>query len=429
MYDPSMPADPSEFDLEFLSELEAEAQSEQQGEEHTNSNTGLPESTDNGASGAPSSSDALGGLAVIPDATAGPSSSSTSGIINQLQTLTDIEGNLADTAMDVIESAGSGADAVAETNGSGANAGDGADHGSDAVVDASSSSTTLRDAQVVEGLLEQSIPAAPESQSQSQTQTQTQTQTQFTPGALGQTSSSTDDEVTPQATGGVAGAGVETSVPPLTTDEPLGITQPSSANPGPSASTNQTLNDETGLDNPNNDPSTSANTTAPTVDSSAADGANDAIQTVNANLTEPILPEQVVEPARDVVTETAIEEETSPMQIDVEEVAMAPEAGAEANANDNLAGEAEGGGPGPERPGDYAQVEASHVPTSQDGPSTIPLSQASGLGEPPNSSAAVVVEVPAQSGPLPEGLSEGSPSVIANRELVNVWRHSKCSPF
>jgi hypothetical protein len=47
--------------------------------------------------------------------------------------------------------------------------------------------------------------------------------------------------------------------------------------------------------------------------------AQETIGIVNADIPAPVLPEQVAEPAHDVVMETTIEEETSPMQVDVEE--------------------------------------------------------------------------------------------------------------
>jgi hypothetical protein len=47
--------------------------------------------------------------------------------------------------------------------------------------------------------------------------------------------------------------------------------------------------------------------------------AQETIDIVNADIPAPVLPEQVAEPAHDVVMETTIEEETSPMQVDVEE--------------------------------------------------------------------------------------------------------------
>jgi hypothetical protein len=51
----------------------------------------------------------------------------------------------------------------------------------------------------------------------------------------------------------------------------------------------------------------------------AATEAQQAINAVNADIPAPVLPEQVAEPAHDVEMETAVEEETSPMQVDVDE--------------------------------------------------------------------------------------------------------------
>jgi hypothetical protein len=61
---------------------------------------------------------------------------------------------------------------------------------------------------------------------------------------------------------------------------------------------------------------------APPHDHSASQTAAEAqstIDIVNADIPAPVLPEQVAEPAHDVVMETTIEEETSPMQVDVED--------------------------------------------------------------------------------------------------------------
>lgn len=58
--------------------------------------------------------------------------------------------------------------------------------------------------------------------------------------------------------------------------------------------------------------------------SQAAVEAEQAIEAVNADIPVPILPEQVAEPAHDIVMETAIEEETSPMQIDTSTVTSPP---------------------------------------------------------------------------------------------------------
>jgi hypothetical protein len=53
--------------------------------------------------------------------------------------------------------------------------------------------------------------------------------------------------------------------------------------------------------------------------SQTATEAQQSMDAVNVDITAPVLPEQVAEPAHDVVMETTIEEETSPMQVDVEE--------------------------------------------------------------------------------------------------------------
>lgn len=58
--------------------------------------------------------------------------------------------------------------------------------------------------------------------------------------------------------------------------------------------------------------------------SQAAVEAEQAIEAVNADIPVPILPEQVDEPAHDVVMETTIEEETSSMQIDTTDTATPP---------------------------------------------------------------------------------------------------------
>jgi hypothetical protein len=52
--------------------------------------------------------------------------------------------------------------------------------------------------------------------------------------------------------------------------------------------------------------------------STAATEAQQAIDAVNADISVPILPKQVAEPIHDVAMETAVEEETSPMQVDMD---------------------------------------------------------------------------------------------------------------
>ena len=74
---------------------------------------------------------------------------------------------------------------------------------------------------------------------------------------------------------------------------------------------------------PSSDPRLPAQA-APHIDDSASQTATvkeaqETIDIVNADIPAPVLPEQVAEPAHDVVMETHIEEETSPIQVDVEE--------------------------------------------------------------------------------------------------------------
>lgn len=58
--------------------------------------------------------------------------------------------------------------------------------------------------------------------------------------------------------------------------------------------------------------------------STAATEAQQAIDAVNADIPVPILPKQVAEPIHDVAMETAVEEETSPMQVDMDEEDVRP---------------------------------------------------------------------------------------------------------
>ena len=74
---------------------------------------------------------------------------------------------------------------------------------------------------------------------------------------------------------------------------------------------------------PSSDPRLPAQA-APHTDDSASQTATvkeaqQTIDIVNADIPAPVLPEQVAEPAHDVVMETHIEEETSPIQVDIEE--------------------------------------------------------------------------------------------------------------
>jgi hypothetical protein len=71
---------------------------------------------------------------------------------------------------------------------------------------------------------------------------------------------------------------------------------------------------------PSSDPRLPAQATSHNEHSTATvTEAQETIDIVNADIPAPVLPEQVAEPAHDVVMETRIEEETSPMQVDVEE--------------------------------------------------------------------------------------------------------------
>lgn len=180
-----------------------------------------------------------------------------SGIIQQMQTLVDVEAGLADAHLAVKSGADGSTDAsaaAAHTDGDADAAGD-----DDAFLEA---------AEEVEDALESSIPAPPPA---------------------------------PFAAGAGPTTPAETLLPGFGNTSTGASTSISTAEAPAAAGAAAAVSTDTSTDTPA-DP--------------AVVEAEHAIEAVNADIPEPVLPAQVTQPAHDVQMETAIEEETSPMQID-----------------------------------------------------------------------------------------------------------------
>ncbi|WWC69469.1 uncharacterized protein I206_103409 [Kwoniella pini CBS 10737] len=285
-------------------------------------------------------------------------SSDTTAIVEQLQTLTDIEGDLADTALAVIEQdskssaefqskegeeeqiekpqavepvvieqeTDAGVSIIAEAQ----NATEGDD------VDA-----LLENAEAIEDVLEESIPPAP-----IPTAIPEQTQAESTP--------INTDEIPPEAS--------------VKADQTDGI----------------------------------------------AHEANQLLNAIEADLNNPVLPETLVPPAHDTALETNNEEDTGNIQIDIENPTI--ENVVEAATNPENAGTAsEVGGsipPAPTPTSAPIAVSISSDPRIKSDPvestSVAPLAPQEPF-------------VPQSDVPLPEGLTVSSPSVVNNANLVHAW--------
>ncbi|KAL7423926.1 mRNA 3'-end-processing protein rna14 [Cryptotrichosporon argae] len=275
-------------------------------------------------------------------------------IINELQTLTDIEGDLAETALAVasapaVAEAGSADGAVAASPGE-------ASAGVDAL---------LESAAAMESVLEQSIPSAPEG----------------TEGTEG-----TADAIVPVPEPSVAVAElIATAVP-----DAVGAGFPSDP-PLTAAALQAKVAAETGASTSSPAESLVPSAAAPVAESShsPAAEARRALETVAADLPEPILPDAVLSTAPDIKTE-APSSDTAPSQ------------------DGNVA------------------VDATSVAASANGPGGTHIFEETK----PRVEEAMQVDV--DSGPantsLPDGLSLSSPSVQGNPGAVDAWRRDHADP-
>lgn len=238
-------------------------------------------------------------------------------IVHQMQVLTDIEGDLADTAV-----------AVAAP---------------DVSMDQGSADTMMQNAETMESVLEQSIPAGPD---------------------------------------------------PATKETPE---IPDYHAPSP-----QTNGDVT------------VSTPVPTEPSSNAHNVSTTMSAITADLNEPVMPESTVPAAHDVVAETAVEESSGDIVIDVEEPTMQNIAEAFAKSED------------------VPQTQA--IPSDAVTPAAIigvhPLQHneepvaASRQPTPtlPAQTAYITSQSPKRDASLPEGLTESSASIRAIPDLIRSWR-------
>nr|XP_019042697.1 hypothetical protein I302_08402 [Kwoniella bestiolae CBS 10118]OCF21627.1 hypothetical protein I302_08402 [Kwoniella bestiolae CBS 10118] len=276
-------------------------------------------------------------------------SSDPSAIVQQLQTLTDIEGDLADTALAVVEQEQEQQqqDHSAETQPQAEEPEDEA-VGETNTSSAEAEKALMDNAEAIVDVLEESIPAAPVHEEIALTQ-------------------STDTSIVPE------------EIPQM----------------------------------------------SPQPDGVAAEAAT-LLNAVEADLNNPVLPEDVVPSAHDTLVETANEEDTGKIVINVEqptmenivEAATNPENDSSTNIKeDNLGGEVN------IAPLPTPTVSDPRLKTELVYPTpTLPLPAVPQVQE---SEIKPVVS----DEPLPEGLTDGSPSVVNNRDLIHSWRQDPKNPL
>ncbi|WWD10146.1 hypothetical protein V865_008280 [Kwoniella europaea PYCC6329] len=159
----------------------------------------------------------------------------------------------------------------------------------------------------------------------------------------------------------------------------------------------------------------------PQVATQSHGAASEALQLLNAveaDLNNPVLPETVIPPAHDTTIETANEEDTGKIIIDVEQPTM--ENVVEAATNP------ENGSSTPDKkeiPGGEGNIAPQPTPAvadpkiKQEPINTIPSALPALPQMQPN-----VVKPASPEVPLPEGLTETSSSVVNNRDLIHSWR-------
>ncbi|KAK8869830.1 hypothetical protein IAR55_000398 [Kwoniella newhampshirensis] len=259
------------------------------------------------------------------------SSTDPSAIVQQLQNLTDIEGDLADTAIAVMASTtipdSQAADSAAATAAAVAD---------DAQDSADAEDSLVENAEAMETVLESAIPPAP----------------------------------TPAAT-------------------TLLERQETQSNPS--------FNEQAVI------------STIPDPTTTIAQETSQALAAVEADLNNPVLPAEISEPAHDVQAETEVEEDTSKIIVNVEEPTMENVVEAATNPENNI------------------DIAASSAGDNRDGGTVAPAStpalpeQAQSASQIPHSSY-VPSSTPRTDVPYPEGLSDSSPSVAANPDLIRAWQ-------
>lgn len=271
-----------------------------------------------------------------PSADAAPP---TAEIMQNLQALTDIEGDLADTAIAVAAAGNTGAEADQTTSGSA--------HPSTAAVDAES--TLMRSAEQMETTLEHLIPAAPV----------------HAAGAQDSAAETKENAAAPVASTTTAATN---AVPPEPVIAQTSITLPSDGH--------------------------RIDVTTPGSSSLAAHDARAALEAVEADVMNPVLPDSVAPPAHDVVAETKAEEETSPIKVDI--MPTIPEASPMPVTGSVQAAASSAAGP------------STQAARGQTAAADIAMGASSGVSA-------------IEEQPLPGGLSASSPSVLSNPDLIRAW--------
>ncbi|WVF72119.1 hypothetical protein IAT40_006931 [Kwoniella sp. CBS 6097] len=187
----------------------------------------------------------------------------------------------------------------------------------------------------------------------------------------------------------------------------------------------------------------------PHATSTAATEALNTINAVNSNLNEPILPETAIEPAHDTPTETAIEEDNGLIQVDVVEPSMGnivaaakneenggdfqPQAGEAVIGAGDPAGKSVVDGTGPSTTAGEEGVIAplpTPAPTQQiPAPAPAPVASIPVPASVPEAQALPTLATQEYDVPLPDGLNESSPSVVSNRDLIQSWRADPKNPM
>ena len=285
-------------------------------------------------------------------------------IVQEMQDLTDIEGDLADTALAVAE-----APEVTEE--------------------------MLAQAQSTEQVLETSIPPAPS--------TDPETAAAAAPGSSPETKGPAD----------ASDVGVDAAV---SSSSELAATSADDAQPAESLNAEPTVESLALQGAPitlpadavlppvpaaTASPSSSPDVIMQPAPSDPVHAVDSVIQAVAADLPNPVLPSEVSEPAHDVPGETAAEASTSDIKIEVEPPTIENIAEASLNPENDAAVTATPGRPLVKE--EYRPPAQQTAEIYDQAKSAIPLT------------------------PLPDGLTDASPSALANPQWIRQWRQGRCS--
>ncbi|WRT67126.1 uncharacterized protein IL334_004092 [Kwoniella shivajii] len=299
------------------------------------------------------------------------SASDPSAIVEQLQTLTDNEGDLADTAFAVIEQ---------------------------------------QQEQEQQHVIQTQHEAESSSENQIQSQAQIQEQSEDAQELDKATDINEAENVLLDNAESMENV-LEESIPDAPIQSSIPISDPINIDPSLTSTSIATLDDSSHI---------AAIAVQP--DGIAAE-ANQLLNAVEADLNNPVLPESMISPAHDVITETANEEDTSKIIVDIEEptaenvaeAAMNPE-----NDTNNIISQH----------GNDIEGTLAPLPTPAIVDPTVkteipaPVAAVRSLAQvPPTDLKPIQSDIP-----LPEGLSVSSPSVVNNRDLIQAWQSDSKNP-